>query len=137
MTRASAVALSLFCAATVLLISSSSAAAPAPIVLRVDTRALVGMPIWIHADLTGPLAVRYPYGEDPHYFGSNQLELKRNGQLLKPIAGESRGGPMGTVAGSIAPPGSPQGRLPLPLAFAIDKPGHYSVRWTVQGTTLP
>jgi len=131
--RPSRVALTLLCAATTLLVPSPSFAAPSPIAIRVDAPAVVGMPIWIHADLAGPLVVRYPYDSDPHYFGSNQLEVKRDGQPLKPIAGEWQGGLVGMVVGSAAPPGSPQGRLPLHLGFAIDRPGRYSVRWTVEG----
>ena len=43
---------------------------------------------------------------------------------------------MGRVEGSIAPSTSPPNRLPLHLGFVIDKPGHYSVRWTVIGSAL-
>ena len=103
------------------------------IAIRVDGRARVGFPIWLHADLQGALTVRYPFGGDPRYFGSNQLELKRDGQTLLPLPGYSSGGLVGLVAGSIAPPDSPQNRLPLHLGFVIDRPGRYSVRWTVMG----
>jgi len=131
--RLNGVALGFCCAVVAALFPLSASAAPTAFAIRVDAPVFVGMPIWIYADLTGPLVVRYPFDGDPHYFGSNQLELKRGGQPLKPIAGEFHGGLVGIVAGSAAPPGSPQGRLPLHLGFSIDKPGRYSVRWTVQG----
>jgi hypothetical protein len=107
-----------------------------PIAVRVDAPARVGLPIWVHADLQGDLTVRYPFAEDPRYFGSNHLELKREGQSLVAQPGFSRGGLMGRVVGSIAPPTSPQNRLPLHLGFVIDRPGRYSVRWSVMGNRL-
>src|SRR5206468_5942200 len=70
----------------------------------------------------------------PRYFGSNRLELKRDGEMLAPLPGVGgKNGVSGEIAGSIAPPTAPQNRLPLHLAFAIDRPGRYSVRWTVIG----
>jgi hypothetical protein len=107
-----------------------------PIAIGVDAPARVGVPIWVHADLQGDLIVRYPFAEDPRYFGSNHLELKREGQSLIAQPGFSRGGPMGRVVGSMAPPTSPQNRLPLHLGFVIDRPGRYSVRWSVLGNRL-
>src|SRR5439155_17787313 len=104
-----------------------------PITICVDEPARIGFPIWLNADLRGTLVARYPFGEDPRYFGSNRLELRRDGQTLAPLPGVRGGGLGGEIAGSIAPPGAPQNRLPLHLAFAIDRPGRYAVRWTVIG----
>jgi hypothetical protein len=87
--------------------AATRAAAVQPIAIRVDAPARVGFPIWVHADLERDLVVRYPFGDDPRDFGSNHLELKREGQLLTAQPGFSRGGPMGRVAGSIAPSTSP------------------------------
>ncbi len=119
---------------TYLLQSSPSVPQVQPITIRVQGPARVHFPIWLYADLREPLVARYPFGEDPRYFGSNRLELRRDSQSLSPLRPESGGsGLMGIVAGSIAPQTSPQNRLPLHLAFAIDRPGRYSVRWTVIG----
>ena len=128
------VALTLLCPSAAA--TAAQSAAVQPIAIHVDAPARVGFPIWVHADLQGDLIVRYPFAEDPRYFGSNQLELKREGQLLIAQPGFSRGGPMGRVVGSIAPPTSSQNRLPLHLGFVIDTPGRYSVRLSVMGNRL-
>lgn len=99
--------------------------------LRLDGPPRVGLPLWLYADLQFPLDARYPFSEDPRYFGSNRLELRRDGRPLDRLPGVGGSGASGIVAGSIAPPGSPRNRLPLHLAFAIDRPGAYSVRWSV------
>src|SRR5262249_8980670 len=52
--------------------------------LRLDGPPRVGLPVWLYADLQSPLEARYPFAEDPGYFGSNRLELQRNAQLLDP-----------------------------------------------------
>jgi hypothetical protein len=104
------------------------------IAIRLDGPARIGLPIWLHADLRDFLVARYPFSDNPRSFGSNRLELRRDGQTLAPLPpmGVSAGSfLMGIVAGSIAPPSSPQNRLPLHLAFSIDRPGRYSVRWRV------
>src|SRR5262249_49164704 len=101
--------------------------------LRLDGPPRVGLPVWLYADLQSPLEARYPFAEDPGYFGSNRLELQRNAQLLDPhLPGIRAGiGIIGIVAGSIAPPDSPRTRLPLHLGFSIERPSTYSVRWFV------
>jgi hypothetical protein len=99
--------------------------------LRLDGPARVGLPVWLYADLQRPLVARYPFAEDPRYFGSNRVELQRNGQPVDHLPGIGGPGIIGIVVGSIAPADSPQNRLPLHLGFAIDRPGTYSVRWTV------
>jgi len=120
-----------------LLQSSPSVPQVQQIAIRLQAPARVGFPIWLYADLREPLVAKYHFGEDPRYFGSNRLELRRGGPSLSALQPESGGsGPGGVVRGSIAPPTSPQNLLPLHLAFAIDKPGIYSVRWTVIGVDV-
>jgi len=92
--------------------------------------AYTGMPVWIHAELSFPLEIRYPYGEDPGDFGPNRLEVKRENSLLPKVPYKPWLVGGGLVDGSIAPPTSPKDRLPVHLQYALDKPGVYSVRWT-------
>jgi hypothetical protein len=99
--------------------------------IRVTDPALAGLPIWIYAELSFPLEIRYPYGEDPEDFGPNRLEVKRENHLLAQVPFKPWVVGGGLVDGSIAPPTSPKNRLPLHLQYVLDKPGIYSVRWTV------
>lgn len=104
--------------------------------IRVDGPLRVGLPVWVYADLQSPLEARYPYHENPQIFGSNRLELQRNGQLLDHLPNIGVTVVAGLIGGSIAPSDSPQNRLPLHLGFAIDRPGTYSVRWSVVSEDL-
>lgn len=117
---------------------SAAAAQVQHIKIRIDGPARIGLPIWLYADLQSTLEARYPFSSDLRYFGSNRVELKRNGQSLDHLPGfpetERIGG---IIEGSIAPPDSPHNRLPLHLGFAIDRPGTYSVRWSVVSVDAP
>jgi hypothetical protein len=104
--------------------------------VTVDSPERAGMPIWVHADF-GKELLAYPYSfdlrdidDDGLYVSCNRLELKRNGEVLAEQSPQIvvRSGP---VCGSAFYPDSPRNRLPLHLAFKIDRPGHYSVRWTM------
>jgi len=97
--------------------------------IRVTDPAFTGLPIWIHAELSFPLEIRYPYGENPQEIGLNRIEVKRENHLLAQVPFK----PWAVVGGfgSIAPPTFPKNRLPLHLLYALDKSGIYSVRWTV------
>ena len=99
--------------------------------IRVTDPAFTGLPIWIYAELNFPLEIRYPYGEDPEDFGPNKVEVKRENHLLAQVPFKPWVVGGGLVDGSIAPPTSPKNRLPLHLQYALDKPGIYSIRWTV------
>jgi hypothetical protein len=110
--------------------------------VTVDSPARVGMPIWVHADVEKEL-LAYPYShdlrdidDDGAFDSCNHIELKRNGQTLVEQFPEIvvRAGP---VCGSAFLPDSPRNRLPLHLAFKIDQPGHYSVRWTIMRPGSP
>jgi len=90
-----------------------------------------GLPIWIYAESSFPLEIHYPYGEDPEDFGPNRLEVKRENQLLEKVPFKPWVGRGGIVDGWIAPPSSPKNRLPLHLQYSLDRPGMYSVRWTM------
>lgn len=126
---------------TLCLIVCGRAAAAAQvehITIHLDPPARIGLPIWLYADLQSLLEARYPFSSDPRYFGSNRLELKRDGQPLDRLPGfpetERIGG---IVESSIAPLDSPKNRLPLHLGFVIDRPGSYSVRWSVVSVDVP
>jgi hypothetical protein len=99
--------------------------------IRVTDPAFTGLPIWIHAELSFPVEIHYPYGEDPEDFGPNRIEVKRENQLLEKVPFKPWVVGGGIVDGWIAPPTSPKNRLPLHLQYSLDKPGIFSVRWTV------
>ena len=98
--------------------------------IYVDEPAYTGLPVWVHAELSPPEEVRYPYHEDPAAFGPNRLEVKRHSHLLTPAPFKPWFATGGILDGSIAPPTSPVNRLPLHLQYSLDQPGTYSVRWT-------
>lgn len=99
--------------------------------IHITEPAYAGLPVWIQAELPQILTARYPYATDPSWFGTNKIELKRDGQLLAPTSFPTAPSGGGILDGSIAPPNSPQNRLPLHLKYALDQPSTYSVRWTV------
>jgi hypothetical protein len=92
--------------------------------------AYAGMPIWVLIDSPNPDKVRYPYGTNAWNIGLNELEVRRDDKPIEPRkhnAGISVAGGIG--GGSIAPPSSPQGRLPLHILYSLT-PGTYEVRYS-------
>lgn len=127
--------LALLLASTVLSAGASlpgqSPASPAAITVVVDQPAYVGEPVWITATSGHIENVRYPFHAAMEDTGCSRIELKRDGVLLPRLPTLSIGNLDGLVCGSAAPPGSPPHRLPLHALFALDKPGTYSVHWTM------
>lgn len=99
--------------------------------IQLSEPAYTGMPIWIRAELSSPLEIRYPYGEDPEDFGPNRLEVRRGNDVLAPVAFKPWVVGGGIVDGSIAPATSPTNRLPLHVEYSLKTAGVYSARWTV------
>lgn len=107
---------------------------PIRLLIHPDQPAYAGMPLWLRVEPGSPGLVAYPFSDDPADFGSNLIELKRDTQLLQrrsAFRGQiARVGPVGQFGSSIAPQGAPANRLPLHIAYTLDQPGHYAVRWT-------
>lgn len=119
------------------LLPSISIAQPSIRVLKIsiDQPVYTNQPLWIRAEATPSNNIQYPFRALMEDIGCNQLEVKRDGVLLKPhpISGIYWGG---LLCGTSAPSGSPNDRLPLHVLYSLDQPGTYSVRWTV-GPKLP
>jgi hypothetical protein len=106
--------------------------------IYVDQPVYTNLPVWIKADLSYPLEAHYPCTDNPGDFGPNQLEVKREGQVLLPRSTFQGVGSVGEgiVDGWVAPASAPTNRLPLHLRYTINEPGTYSVRWTKVQHTL-
>jgi hypothetical protein len=107
------------------------------VILSASGPAYVHMPVWIELDRPRPYDIAYPYRLDPRNFGGGRFEVRFNGVILKPFENPWREGQMmmnGNPNGSLAPAGSPRGRLPLHLQYHFDVPGKYEIRFI--GTRL-
>jgi hypothetical protein len=120
----------------------SSRAVTAPLA-REDVRislegpARVGMPVWLKVvarDWDG--GIDYPFRIDPSYFGCQEVEVRRAGQMLarikvrqEDVTSINGPGPCGSIG---LPVEKPHGRrLPLHLQYRFDQPGTYEVRVTI------
>jgi hypothetical protein len=102
------------------------------VILSVAGPAYVHMPVWIDVDRPRPYGISYPYTLDPRNFGGGRFEVRFNGVILKPLENPRSDGSMafsGLLNGSIAPAGSPRGRLPLHLQYRFEVPGMYEIRF--------
>lgn len=105
--------------------------------LLLDGPARVGMPVWLR--LKPPYnqepLVRYPFMVFPASFGCNDVEVRRDGELLPRFAdwhSQAFGGIVfsGSPCGSLGFSTEPhfKGRFPLHLQYRFDQPGGYEVR---------
>jgi hypothetical protein len=102
------------------------------VMLSLAGPAYAHMPVWIDVDRPRPYDISYPYALDPRNFGGGRFEVRFNGVILKPFENPRRDVQMvmnGNPNGSIAPVGSPHGRLPLHLQYRFDVPGKYEIRF--------
>jgi hypothetical protein len=102
------------------------------VTLSVQGSAYVHMPVWIALKQPLPYDAAYPYSLNPGNLGGGRFEVRFNGVLLKPFdVFDPPGGiaVSGLLNGSIAPAGSPRGRLPLHLQYRFDTAGKYGIRF--------
>jgi hypothetical protein len=106
--------------------------------VSLEQPAYTGMPVWLLANLPFDSGtIRYPYVLGPAGFGCNEVEVRRQGQLLAPLPGSDwmryAGSFSGNICGSYstAIPSKHAGRLPLHLLYRLDAPGTYEVRLSV------
>jgi hypothetical protein len=106
------------------------------VMLSLEEPAYLHMPVWIAVKRPLPYDVAYPYALNPGNFGGGRFEVRQNGIILRPLEIPDSGGVVtgGILNGSIAPAGSPRGRLPLHLQYRFDTPGRYEIRFI--GTRL-
>lgn len=107
--------------------------------LSVPQPAYAGMPVWLTVKQPPPRDIRYPYQTNPWAFDAVgarvNLEVVRDGQPVPApeVSGQRELAPVavvfGLTYGSVAPPDSPRSRLPLHVAFRLDTPGRYTVRY--------
>jgi hypothetical protein len=105
--------------------------------LSLEQPAHVGGPVWVHIQ-TPPFPwfgdVQYPVGVHPADFGCHEVEVRRNGTLLRRIPIRATSGMVnGLMCGNIGIPGHEmqhKNRLPMHLQYRFDLPGVYEVRYT-------
>ena len=93
----------------------------------------VDMPVWVDVKIDNALLaanLRYPFNRVPWFLQRYVFEVRRDGEAL-PMRPINPGVGMMAGSGSVAPPGSPAGRLPLHLLYRFSKPGKYEVRLLV------
>jgi hypothetical protein len=107
--------------------------------VSLDGPAYTDMPVWLKIDLPYEFAgaVRYPFILGPAGSGCNEVEVRRNGQMLPLLPGSNwtRNGIVnfGSICGSYSPASDTQAdRLPLHLLYRLDVPGLYEVRYTLR-----
>jgi hypothetical protein len=110
------------------------------IAISLDQPAYSDMPVWIRIDLPFEFTglMRYPFVLSPAGSGCNEVEVRRNGQLLPPLSSSNWTRYLsvmpGNICGSYVEPtnGAKPGRLPLLLLYRFDAAGTYEVRFTLR-----
>jgi hypothetical protein len=91
--------------------------------------AYIGMPIWMKVESPDGYRIHYPSSTSPSDFYCNQVEMKRDGQLLAPridLSVSRNGGACGWLGvANIA-----DSKLPIHLQYPLTEPGTYLVRFT-------
>ncbi|MGC1499365.1 MAG: hypothetical protein WA800_05160 [Terriglobales bacterium] len=92
--------------------------------------AYVGIPIWMQVISPTGYKIHYPSSTTPNDFYCNEVEVKQDGHLLRPLIGlpaEVRGGP---ACGWLGIAGIAESKLPIHLEYLLTEPGMYMVRFT-------
>jgi hypothetical protein len=110
--------------------------------VSLDGPAYTDMPLWLKVEAPFPWtgSIQYPSVLGPAGFGCNQVEVRRNGQLLPVMPGANwyRHGLLfsGNICGSYSTDPKRRDRLPLHLVYRFDVPGTYEVRFTLRNSPV-
>jgi hypothetical protein len=106
--------------------------------VSLDGPAYTDMPVWLKLEFPFPWTgqIQYPFILGPAGFGCNEVEVRRNGQLLPLVPGANwyRHGMAlsGNICGSYGAASKRPDRLPVHLVYRFDVPGTYEVRFTLR-----
>lgn len=92
--------------------------------------AYVGMPIWLQVVSPTGYKIHYPSSTTPNDFYCNEVEVKQDGRLLRPLIGLSAGGRNGPACGWLGIADIADSKLPIHLQYLLTEPGTYMVRFT-------
>ena len=112
---------------------------PEQTTISVDQPAHAGMPVWLQVELPSKYGtIHYPYILGLAGFGCNEVEVRRNGELLPPMPRSDTMPSVITFVGNIcgssgaASLSERSDRLPLHLLYDFRAPGTYEVRFTLR-----
>ena len=89
-----------------------------------------GMPIWMKVESPTGYKIHYPSSTTPNDFYCNEVEVKQDGRLLRPLVGLTAAGRAGAVCGWLGIADIAESTLPIHLQYTLTEPGTYMVRFT-------
>lgn len=92
--------------------------------------AYVGMPIWMQVISPTGYKIHYPSSTTPNDFYCNEVEVKQDGRLLRPLIGLPAEGRGGAPCGWLGIADIAESKLPIHLQYLLTEPGTYMVRFT-------
>jgi hypothetical protein len=92
--------------------------------------AYVGMPIWMQVISPTGYKIHYPSSATPNDFYCNEVEVKQDGRLLRPLIGLPAEGRGGAACGWLGIADIAESKLPIHLEYLLTEPGTYMVRFT-------
>jgi len=88
------------------------------------------MPIWMQVISPTGYKIHYPSSATPNDFYCNEVEVKQDGRLLRPLIGLPAEGRGGAACGWLGIADIAESKLPIHLEYLLTEPGTYMVRFT-------
>jgi hypothetical protein len=92
--------------------------------------AYIGMPTWMQVVSSAGYKIHYPSSTTPNDFNCNEVEVKQDGRLLRPLIGRPAAGRTGGPCGWLGIADIAESKLPIHLQYLLTEPGTYMVRFT-------
>jgi hypothetical protein len=95
--------------------------------------AYIGMPIWLEVESPAGYKIHYPSSTTPNDFNCNEIEVKKDGSVLRPLIGLPAGGRSGPACGWLGIADIAESKLPIHLQYPLTEPSTFMVRFTRRG----